>query len=418
MDDQRLIELLRQLAECLASPDPERNPLGEIEGLGDEAVPRLVAALDHEDPLIRRMGACALGCLHSPHGEPFDLAPAVPRLQRMLQADPDAMARLYAAEALWTIREDKAAIQVLVGGLRESQAEARRCAATMLGMVGPEASQALEPLIEALADSDVVVRRYAAEDLAAFGPAAAEALPNLESLLGEDEWTQVVGAEAILKIAPSRAEELCPVLAEALRSGSSRIRYRATQALGELPRADRRAVADLTDALDDEDEVVRTGALWALGQLGPAAAPAISALVAVLQGNGMDGDDLLIQGMAASALGEIGPEAREAVPDLIECLDQSEDGPAATRLRLQVARAIWRIQKEPGFLLSAGTEALGDPKWSLRRLAAQWLGDLGPAARAVVPHLERALHDEHPSVRRQAASSLETINREKEQQDD
>jgi HEAT repeat protein len=54
-------------------------------------------------------------------------------------------------------------------------------------------------------------------------------------------------------------------------------------------------------------------------------------------------------------------------------------------------------------------EALGDPKWSLRRLAAQWLGDLGPAARAVIPCLERALRDEHPSVRRHAASSLERI---------
>ena len=409
MDDPRLIDLLRQLSECLASPDPERNPLGEIENLGEEAVPRLVEALAYEEAPIRRMAACALGCLYSPHGDPFCLAAAVPRLERMLRVDPDSLARLYAAEALWTIREDAAAIQVLVGGLRDSQAEARRCAATMLGVVGPDASQALEPLIEALADSDVVVRRYAAEDLAAFGPAAADALPNLESLLGEDQWTQVVGAEAILKIAPSRAEEISPVLSEALHSRSSRIRYRATQALGELPCSDPYAVSELADALDDEDEVVRTGAIWALGQMGPAARPAISALTAILQGNGMDGGDLLIRGMAASALGEIGPEAREAAPDLIECLDESGDGPAATRLRLQVARAIWRIEHEPGFLVSVGMEALGDPKWSLRRLAAQWLGDLGPAARAVIPCLERALQDRHPSVRRHAASSLEKI---------
>jgi len=410
MDDPRLIELLRQFSECLASPDPQRNPLGEIEDLGEEAVPRLVAALDHAEALIRRMAACALACLHSPNGVPFSLAPAIPRLERMLQADPDSLARLYAAEALWTIREDEAAIRVLVGGLRDSEAEARRCAATMLGVVGPEASQAMEPLIEALGDCDIVVRRYAAEDLAAFGPAAAEALPNLESLLREDQWTQVVGAEAILKIAPSRAEELCPVLADALHSRSSRIRYRATQALGELPRPDARAVSELTEALDDEDEVVRTGALWALGQMGPAAAPAISALVAILQGHGMDGDDVLIRGMAASALGEIGPEAREAVPDLIECLDESYTGPAGTRLRLQVARAVWRIQQEPRFLRSIGIEALSGAKWSLRRLAAQWLGDLGPAAQAAVPHLERALQDKHPSVRRHAASSLEKIS--------
>jgi HEAT repeat protein len=410
MDDQRLIELLRQFSQCLENPNPERNPLGEIEGLGEKAVPRLVEALNHEDSLIRRMAVCVLGCLHSPCGGPFDLAPAIPRLERMLQTDPDSLARLYAAEAIWTIRGDKSAIQVLVGGLQDTQAEARRYAATMLGVIGPEASEALQPLIEALGDSDVVVRRCAAEDLAAFGAAATEALPNLESLLGEDEWTQVVGAEAILKIAPCRTEELGPFLVEALRSGSSRIRHRATHALGELLLASGLAVAELIDALDDEDEVVRTEAIWALGQLGPAAVSAIPALTAILQGHGMDGDDILIRGMAVSALGDIGAEAREAVPDLVECLDVADDDPVTTRFRLKVARAIWKIQREPSFLISIGIEALGDPKWSLRRLAAQWLGDLVPAAQVVVPHLRRALRDKHPSVRRLAAESLARID--------
>ena len=165
--------------------------------------------------------------------------------------------RLYAAEALWTIREDKAAIQVFVEGLRDNQAEARRQAASMLGVVGTEASQAVQPLIEALGDSDVLVRRYAAKDLAAFGPAATEALPRLESLLGEDEWTRIIGAETILKIAPSRTEEFGPVLVGALRSGSSRIRHCAIQALGELLLGGGFAVAELIDALDDEDELVR-----------------------------------------------------------------------------------------------------------------------------------------------------------------
>jgi HEAT repeat protein len=409
MDDQHLIELLQQFSECLENPNPERNPLGEIEDLGEEAVPKLVEAFNHEDALIRRMAVCTIGCLHSPQGGPFDLAPAISCLEAALQTDPDSLVRLYAAEALWTIREDKAALDVLVGGLRDRQTEARRLAATMLGKVGPEASQAVQPLIEALSDSDVLVRRYAAEDLSAFGQAAAEALPELESLLGEDEWTQVVGAEAILKIAPCRSEELVPILVAALRSGSSRIRYRATQTLGELPLVSALAVSGLIDALDDEEEVVRAGALWALGRLGPAAVPAIPALTAILQGYGMDGDDVLIRGMAASVLGDIGPEARQAVPDLIECLDQSEHGLATTRLRLQVARAIWRIEQEPSFLLSIGIKALGDPKWSLRRLAAQWLGDLGSTARAVVPHLERAFKDAHPFVRQQVASSLERI---------
>jgi HEAT repeat protein len=114
--------------------------------------------------------------------------------------------------------------------------------------------------------------------------------------------------------------------------------------------------------------------------------------------------------MAASVLADIGPEARAVAPDLIECLNESEEGRVPARLRLQVARALWKIRQEPGFLLSIGIEALGDRAWSLRRLAAQCLGELGPAAQAAVPHLERALDDRHPSVRRQAANSLAKIS--------
>lgn len=409
MDDQHLIELLRQFAESLEHPDLERNPLGEIEGLGKEAVPRLLEALDHDDAMIRRMAVCALGCLYSPGCQTFDLTPATSRLEVMLHEDPDSLARLYAAEAMWTINGDPAAVRVFVGGLHESEAEARRYAATMLGMIGPEATESLQPLIDALDDSDVLVRRCAAEDLAAFGASALEALPKLEALLDEDEWTRLVGAEAILKIDPARTEELCPVLVEGLWSGSPRIRHCATQALADLPDAGGIAVAALVETLDDEEEVVRTGAMWALEQLGPAAASATASLVAILQGNGMDGDDILIRGMAASALAEIGCEAQQAVPDLLECLHESDDDPRMPRFRLQVARAAWKIQQESAILLSIGIDALDNPDWRVRRFAAQVLGELGPAGITAIPHLRAVLRDVHPSVRRQAATSLKAV---------
>ena len=136
MDDPHLIELLRQFADCLEHPDLERNPLGEIEDLGEEAVGKLLEALDHEEASIRRMAVCALGCLHSPDGGAFDLAPAVPRLAQVLCLDSDSLTRLYAAEALWMINHHEAAIRVFVGGLQESKAETRRYAAAMLGVVG------------------------------------------------------------------------------------------------------------------------------------------------------------------------------------------------------------------------------------------------------------------------------------------
>src|SRR5690349_12681319 len=98
--DEQMVDLLRQFADCLEHPNRQRNPLGEIEDLGEAAIPRLLEALDHQDPRIRRTAVCALGCLHSPDCDTFDLTPAVPRLKRLVQSDSDSVVRLYAAEAL------------------------------------------------------------------------------------------------------------------------------------------------------------------------------------------------------------------------------------------------------------------------------------------------------------------------------
>jgi HEAT repeat protein len=113
--------------------------------------------------------------------------------------------------------------------------------------------------------------------------------------------------------------------------------------------------------------------------------------------------------MAADALGAIGPDAHQAVFYLLEILQEPGEVPPATSFRLRVARALWRIQQEPSYLLAIAVESLDSPTWGLRRIAAAALGDLGAAGRAVIPHLQRMLEDEHPSVRRLAAKSLEKI---------
>ena len=200
------------------------------------------------------------------------------------------------------------------------------------------------------------------------------------------------------------------MLIQALRSRAPRIRHYATRVLGDLPAAGRLAVSELIETLDDEDELVSMGALSALGTLGPTATPAVSALIAVLQGAGTDGDDLVIQGMAADALGTIGPNAHEAVFSLLQCLKEAECDPASRYFRLQVAWAVWKIQHEPEYLLAAGIEALADSDWRLRQVAATLLGEFGPAGYAAIPHLQQAMADEHPLVRQQAAAALEQIN--------
>jgi hypothetical protein len=59
--DERLLDLLRDLAADLEAPDPERSLLSEIRDLGDQTVPLFIDAILYTDPRIRRMAAfCTL----------------------------------------------------------------------------------------------------------------------------------------------------------------------------------------------------------------------------------------------------------------------------------------------------------------------------------------------------------------------
>jgi HEAT repeat protein len=116
------------------------------------------------------------------------------------------------------------------------------------------------------------------------------------------------------------------------------------------------------------------------------------------------------RGQAADVLAAIGEQAHEAVYFLLESLNEPGDDDATTYFRLQVARALWHISGESDHLLTRAVELLTNPNWWLRYRAAAGLGDLGAAGRAAVFHLRRALKDEHPTVRRLAAESLEKID--------
>jgi len=402
--DDNLLKLLRDLAFDLEDPDPERCPLSEIRDLlGDKAVPNLVEAIIHDDPVIRRTAALALGQLRSPFDDRLVLEAAVPHLEEMLETDPDPLVRLNAAEAIWFITGSKTMVPTLIEVLNHEDVEVRRFAVTMLGLVEAEVQDVLQPLTAVLSDSDPFVRATAAEVLALCGSAAAEALPHMERLLGEDEYTRVVAIHSILSIDPSRTEGLVPVLTRALCSPCREVRQRAAQVLGEIPTAGALAVPALVQALADEEEAVRLVALNTLQNLGPATAPAIPALIGILTGN----EDILARGMAADPLGAIGPAAGEAVPRLLlMSLQEPGDDTLTTYFRLKVARALWSISEEPKHLLATGLETIRSPDWWLRGMAAAMLGGLGAAGRAVVPQLRKLLKDEHRVVRDQAARSL------------
>ena len=115
--------------------------------------------------------------------------------------------------------------------------EVRRFAVSMIGLVEADLQDVMQPLIAALADP---IRLCVAQQRWCWRitvPLAAEVLPHLERLLADDEFNRVTAVHAMLCIAPSRTEELIPLLAEALSNGDKTVRHRAAQVLGEIPAA-------------------------------------------------------------------------------------------------------------------------------------------------------------------------------------
>ncbi len=142
----------------------------DITDLGDQAVPLLIEALTHDDPVIRRTAAETLGQLRYPVDHGLDLQPAVPHLETMMASDPDTLIRLHGAEAIWIITKNKKVVPGFIETLSDPDVEVRRFAVSMIGLVEADLQDVIQPLIAALADSNPFVRGTAAMVLADYGP--------------------------------------------------------------------------------------------------------------------------------------------------------------------------------------------------------------------------------------------------------
>ena len=130
-------------------------------------------------------------------------------------------------------------------------------------------------------------------------------------------------------------------------------------------------LAQHLDKETDEDKEECRRAAQALGQIGPPAQAAIPLLVRALQSPAVE-----VRGFAVDALGRIGQQPESVVPAIVAEADLP-----------------------PAHINYA-------PLAPFRCLAARALGRLGPKAVAAVPMLERALQNEDPLYRVQAAWAL------------
>lgn len=328
------------------------------ENLDDEdVVVQLVRVLRHENPVLRRSAAAALGDTQSYSGM------VVPALVACLR-DTDERVREHATLALAKIGAP--AVPHLVKLLRE-------------------VSVSLDSSRRIGKDGQTDVRL---SDLATIALARTHA-PVVQPLV--DEFRRLVQAEANApRRTPSESED---------EWGEERfsLGYFYWSAVFIIGQNQGDAVADLIPLLSDEIPQVRSLALDALGSIGAGATPAIASIESLIAKQGRTSAESVVH-----TLLDIGASA---LPTLANILKTSED----SKLRIEVASGLRRIGPEATAHLAQSLE--GDPKPEVRAMAATALGEIHMETNAgvAVLALGRALRDQDLGVRKKAAYGLRLV---------
>ena len=166
-------------------------------------------------------------------------------------------------------------------------------------------------------------------------------------------------------------------------------------------------VPALIDALDPDDQVLRSSIPMALGKLGPLARAALPALAAAASRDfaGPRGPSL----DAADAIAMIGPDSAEGQA-LLEPLVATLRQPKLEHQSFQAAFVLEKYGPSAAAAVPTLREALQSEVQSVRWHAAHLLGRIGPAAQPASQDLSVLLHgDPDPNVRRAAGDALKRI---------
>jgi HEAT repeat protein len=321
--------------------DPKKKQKGQPMADG-------LKALQHPDASVRYRAAETLAQLGP-------LAKfAVPELRETLK-DKNGVVRVKAAEALWKIAPLPVSVlmPVLLQAMKDKDPGVRAAAPPVIALMGAKAKTALPALVEALNDKDFSVKIAAISALGDLGPVAKNTANDLLNLATDKEFFLLepfVGAAL-----SNMGDGVVPTLAAALAS-------------------------DLGDS--------RRVAAYALGSIGPGAAPATAQL-----GKALSHHDPATRKLAARALGMIGPKAKDALAQL-----EPITGDKDIAVRIEAALAYWLVSgnaKHVGVVI----KGLDDKSPAVRDSACQTLALMKGAAKDAVDPVAKMIDDKDLRVR-------------------
>lgn len=384
----------------------------------------------------------------------------------------DYFARARAVEALGELALNTPEIlAALKKALGDRQGWVRRPAVRALGKLGVAAGEVVPALIEGLKRGDT----ECVEAIAAFGKDAKAAVPHLRVMMRDADWgddrnkTGIAAAGALARIVPVAEPRLIPALIAALRRerGDTFDKLEVVRTLGEIGPAARVAIPYMHQFLRETEHlnpIIGMQAAEALGNLGPAAVPALADCltanrfellisIAIIKALRKNGDKSAIpalmvlrldrspgvRGNTIQTVGDLGPDGREAVPQLLA--DLPDLGPldrmawAATVLSIDpgqsavVAKALGDSLASPSPAIRLGTAAAllrGDAAtakagadvirdgmkakdWQTRLWAIGALGSVRDRAAGLLPEITALVDDPDPAVRLTARNAVRAL---------
>lgn len=399
-------------------------------------IAELVEVLSSRDKDVRQMNAAVtLGRIGS------EAAAAVPalatELNHLQQQNKDSHVRQAIADALCDIGVGLGSVvPVLVVSLADWNPLVRQSAARALARADQVTDHAIHPLVQLLTDRDADVRNSAVEALVHLEPD--RLIPELLELL------QILDVRELELWIESKIHALDWSATQTLTLEEGGIvtvpHSRDSPIWEELNREPLKALRNLSwcfhHAVEDAQrlEIARESALRILGKIGPAAAPAVPALIEALLGGNRKS-----RIVAAHSLGQIGTGARDGIPALLAVLSEpGEPLRKAARQSLDEIDSDWVSDAAAQELIETlaakleQSEALAKPAMETlvtigspavpslmkmlaaesrvpREAAAKALGEIGPNAQEAIPALQVALEDSHGWVRKAAEEALKKI---------